>query len=246
MLKYFDCNCSFGCSGKPPLRFAADAAELIAEMDFCGIDRGLVYHAGMRFGSPLFWNERILAEIKNRNRLVPCWTLLPPQTGETPRPEFLAGNMREAGVKILRVFPDEHRYALDSLTFGGIFEMMTAGRIPLFAKLNLTSLSGVLKDFPGLRVVAVNQGPHSLERFSRPLLEKHPNFYLETSCYLVDRLIEEFCRIFGPERLLFGSGFPDNCSGAALLRLARADIDAAAKALVAGGNLDRLLKEVQL
>ena len=69
---------------------------------------------------------------------------------------------------------------------------------------------------------------------------------METSYYIVDGLIEESCDRYGPSRLLFGSGFPDNCSGAALLRLAQADIDDEAKQAVATGNMERLLAEACL
>jgi hypothetical protein len=43
--------------------------------------------------------------------------------------------------------------------------------------------------------------------------------------------------------MLFGSAFPDNSSGASLLRLALADIPEQARALIAAGNLEKLLGE---
>ena len=42
-----------------------------------------------------------------------------------------------------------------------------------------------------------------------PLIEKFPNLFFETSSYLVDGGIEEFCRRYTASRLIFGSGFPD-------------------------------------
>ena len=114
-------------------------------------------------------------------------------------------------------------------------------RVPLFAKENLFQLKELLEDCPGLIVVAVNQGPHSLDRHLRPLMDAFPNLHVDTSYMLVEGLIEELCERYGPERLLFGSAFPDNCSGGALLRLARADIGNEAKTLIAGGNLVGLL-----
>ena len=97
-----------------------------------------------------------------------------------------------------------------------------------------------------MTVVAVNQGPHSFERYLRPLLDRFQNFHLETSGLLVEGLIEEFCVRYGPDRLLFGSGYPDNCRGGALMRLAQAEVADADKAAIAGGNLDRLLNQVRL
>ena len=243
---YFDCNCSYGHGGRPPFRYAGTADELLAEMDWCGIDRALAYHAGMRFDSPLVWNPQLSEDVRGLPRLHATWTILPAQTGEFPAADAVLQAMRTHGVRALRAFPDENRYRLDRRTFGALFEMMVAHRIPLLVKQNILAIGDLLAECPGLIVVAMNVGPHSLERFLRPLLDDFPTLHVETSHYMVDGLIEEFVERYGPERLLFGSGFPDICSGAALLRLAQADIPAEARAAIAGGNLDRMLAEVAL
>ena len=90
-------------------------------------------------------------------------------------------------------------------------------------------------------MVAVNQGPHSLDRHLRPLMDKFPNLYAETSYMLGAGMIEGLCDRHGPERFLFGTAFPDNCSGGSLLRLAQADIGEEARAKIAAGNLTRLI-----
>lgn len=245
-MEIFDCNCSFGRSPKPPFRYAHSAAELIAEMDFCGIDRALVYHAGQRFGSPGIYNPQLIKDIKDYPRLEPTWAILPSQTGEQSEPANFLKLMKTNGVKILRAFPEEHRYRLDRCTFGELLEALTEKRIPLFIKESVLAIGDLMKEFPNLTAIAVNQGPHSLERYLRPLIEKYPNLYLDTSYYIVEGLIEEFCKRYGPHRLLFGSGFPDNCSGGSLLRLLQAEISDKAKEAIGGGNLERLLMKVQL
>jgi hypothetical protein len=228
------------------LRYAKDTAELLAEMDWCGIERALVYHAGMRFNDALAYNARLAGEAGAVDRLAGSWAILPSQTGEFPQPEALLREMQAHGIRALRAFPDEHRYQLDKRTFGELFEALIEHRIPLFVKQNIVSIGGLLAECPGLTVVAMNVGPHSLERYLRPLLDAFPTLYVDTSHYMVDGLIEEFVERYGPERLLFGSGFPDVCSGAALLRLAQAEISETARAAIAGGNLERLLAEVRL
>jgi len=245
-MKIFDCNCSLGMGYRPPFRFAENAADLIEEMDFCGIDRALVYHAGMRFGSPVVWNHQLCDQIKESTRLEACWTILPPQTGEQPGIEEFLDMMRTHDVKSLWAFPDEHRYRLDDRTFGSLLEEMTRRRIPLFLKQNILATSDLLESFPDLTIVAVNQGPHSLERYLRPLLDEYQKLYLDTSYYIVDGLIEEFCFRYGSGRLLFGSGFPDNCSGSALLRLVQADINAEDKNRIAFKNLEEIISEVRV
>ena len=245
-MNFFDCNCSFGNTRRPPFRYARDAGELLEEMRFCGIDRALVRHANMRFGSPAVWNHELLAAVKGDPNLEPTWAIMPSQTGEQPKTEEFIRLMKASGVRALWAFPDEHRYRLDGRTFGELIEVLSERCIPLFIKTNLVAIGDLLKDFPKLTAVAANQGPPSLERYLRPLLETYPNLHVETSYYAIEGLIEESRELYGPHRLLFGSGFPDNCSGAALLRLARADIDDEAKAAIASGNLERLLGEARL
>ncbi len=245
-MDFFDCNCSFGEAAIPVFRYARTVQELQEELAFCGIGRALVYHASMRFGSPLDGNERVIRETRDHPALVPTWAILPQQTDELPDSQTLLRTMALHGVRALRAFPNEHRYSLDAHTFGDLMEVLQEKHIPLFAKLDILSIGRLLRDFPRLVVVAVNQGPHSLERYLRPLVETYPNLYVDTSYYITDGLIEEFCARYGPDRLLFGTAFPDNCSGGALLRVAQADIPSAHREAIAGKNLERLLAEAQL
>ena len=245
-MKYFDCNCSYGVNPLPAFRYARSPDELLDEMDFCGIDQALVYHSNMRFGNPIAYNQRLMEEIKTIRRLSGTWAILPPQTGEGPEPEELLRNMRANSIRALRAFPQEHRYRLDARTFGDLLEVLTERHIPLFIKENLIDIGDLLADFPALTVVAVNQGPHSFERYLRPLIETYPNLYIDTSYYIIAGAIEDFCNRYGHERLLFGSAFPDNCSGGAILQLMHCDIDEASKRAVAAENLERLLAEAVL
>lgn len=243
---YFDCNCSYGRSGRPPFRYAGTPDELLTEMDWCGIDRALPYHAGMRFDSPHVWNAQLSEDIIHSPRLQASWTILPAQTGEFPLADELISLMACHRIRALRAFPDEHRYCLNRRTFGQLLDALIAHRIPLFVKQNILAIGDLLVECPNLIVVAMNVGPHSLERYLRPLLDAFPTLHIDSSHYMVEGLIEEFIGRYGPERLLFGSGYPDICSGAALLRLAQADIHDDDKTAVAGGNLDRLLEGVAL
>lgn len=245
-MQIFDCNCAYGLSGRPPYRYARDAAELLAEMDWCGIDRALVYHAGMRFDSPRVWNPQLAEDLRGHERLAVSWAILPEQTGEFPPAAEVPAWLAAHGVRALRAFPDEHRYVLNRRTFGPLLDVLAARRIPLFVKLNIVDIGHLLAECPELIVVAMNVGPHSLERYVRPLLDAFPTLCLETSHYMSAGLIEEHVARYGSGRLLFGSGFPDVAGGAALMRLLGADIDDAAKAAIAGGNMVRLLEEVRL
>jgi hypothetical protein len=245
-LKFFDCNCAFGPYRTRVFRFARTAAELTEEMNFGNIERALVYHTAMRFDHPAVGNELVVREVRGHSRLLPTWALLPSQTGEQPPLETLLGEMRRQGVRALRLFPDEHRYFLDDVTWGDQMAVFMARRIPLFIRASLDKIAGLLRSFPELVVVTGSQGANPLDRYAWPLIERYPNLVFETSAYLVDGGIEEFCKRYTAARLVFGSGFPDNAGGAAMLQLARAEISDAQRQAIARDNLCRLLEEASL
>jgi len=245
-LTFFDCNCAFGPYRTRVFRFAGTAGELIEEMDFCNIQRALVYHTAMRFDHPAVGNERVVRETRAHPRLVPTWALLPGQTGEQAAPETVLRDMRRHGVRALRMFPDDHRYFLDDLTWGDQMAVFMARRVPLFIRASLDRIATLLRAFPELVVVTGSQGANPLDRYAWPLVEKFAHLVFDTSSYLVDGGIEEFCKRYSASRLVFGSGFPDNAGGAAMLALARADISDAERKAIACDNLCRLLEEASL
>ena len=179
-------------------------------------------------------------------RLLPTLALLPSQTGELPPLETMLADMRRQRVRALRLFPDDHRYFVDDTTWGDQLAVLAERRIALFVRANLDRVAALLRSFPDLVVVTGSQGANPLDRYAWPLVEKFPNLIFETSGYLVDGGIEEFCKRYSAARLLFGSGFPDNASGAAMLTLARAEISDAERQAIASDNLRRLLEEASL
>jgi predicted TIM-barrel fold metal-dependent hydrolase len=245
-LTFFDCNCAIGPYRTRVFRFARTAGELIEEMDFSNIDLGLVYHTAMRYDHPIVGNELVVNETEGHSRLQRTWAVLPGQTGEQPSVDALLRGMRQHNIRALRLFPDDHRYFVDDITWGDQLAVYSERRIPLFVRANLDKVAQLLKSFPDLVIVTGSQGSNPLDRYAWPLIEKYPNLNFETSGYLVDGGIEEFCRRYSAARLVFGSGYPDNSSGAAMLHLAHAAVSDADRRAVASENLERLLSEAIL
>ncbi len=102
------------------------------------------------------------------------------------------------------------------------------------------------RGFPKLTLIFVGHGCWGEDRYFRPMIEKYENMYIDTSRYEVDGGIAEFCRIYGPYRMLFGTNFPYTPMAGAMMTLMHADIPDDAKEAVASGNLQRILSEVRL
>ena len=80
----------------------------------------------------------------------------------------------------------------------------------------------------------------------RPLLARYPNVYIDLSQYLLDGGIEALVDAYGPDRLLFGSGFPESYFGGMMMALKHAEISEQAKTAIAYHNLARLIAEAEL
>ncbi|MFC1582701.1 amidohydrolase family protein [Planctomycetota bacterium] len=256
-MKFFDCNAWAGVARIPPLKPVLTPEALLAEMDRCGIDEALVNHAGGNFENPIVSNPEIAAFCAASPRLHPIWNILPPQTGEMT-PDQLIADMKTNDVKGVNAFPNAHKYIISAVSVGSLFEAFIARHIPLFLSVTgfETSFGGVdagwenvyriLKEFPELTLVATDHGCWGQDRLFRPLIEHYPNFYIDTSRYELDGGIEEFINTYGPSRLLFGTSFHNAPMGSASLLLRNARISEDARALIAAGNLERLLGEIQL
>jgi hypothetical protein len=245
-MRLLDATVGFGPYRTRVFRSARTAAELVEELEFCGIDEALVYHTAQRFDHPVRGNARLLEEVAGCTSLTPTWTVLPSATGEQPPPHQLLAAMAERGIPALRLFPNDHRYFLDALSWQDQVPLYAERHIPLFLKAGLDRIAEFLRAFPGATVITDTLGSAPLDRYAWPLLDAYPNLYYETAGYLTAGAIEACCQRFGAGRLVFSSGFPDYASGAALLCLAGADISSADREAIAHGNLSRLLAEVQL
>ncbi len=253
-MELFDCNCWYGVPKSPPHAPAESAGVVVEEMARAGIGRSLVRNAAIFEQSPLVGNRLTAADCAEHDELEPAWGVLPPQTGEMGTVEEFLAQMRRDGVRALWAYPEKHRYLLNATTMGGLLEEMVARGIPLFLhrrempdKMGAYELADrVLSDFPDLHLIVVAHGSWGEDRLFRPLMERFPNFAVDTSRYELDGGIEEVCKTYGPTRLFFGTNFPETPMGGPLLTLLHAEISDEDRALIAGENLRNILEEVRL
>ncbi|MCL4416007.1 MAG: amidohydrolase [Actinobacteria bacterium] len=246
MLDFFDCNCKYGYFSIPVFKAAKTPAELIEEMEYCGIKRAIVSSTEMIFHSPLEGNPALLDEIKHYPQLIPTRVILPTQTGEQTENLIFFKELKKQSIKILMALPNENHYFLDKETFGNLFNELSERKIPLLIKAPLVQIRDILREYPELIIIAISQGPHPLDRYLRPLIENYSNFFFDISTYLSEYGIEDLCGKYGPQRLLFGTGYPANYMGSAVLRLTQAGISQEYKEAIASKNLDRILSKVLL
>ncbi len=247
---FFDCNAFFGLPARRPLAPVCTAELLLEEMDVAGVDRALVWHIAQHDVAPQTGNTMLSAGIAPYQRLTGCWTVLPNQCHEFPEAPELFRQMRETRVVALRAYPDSHRYLLNEVSMGQLLGAMAERRIPLLLSVRRgctwPTVYGLMSAFPNLTCVVCDHGCWGEDRAFRALLERYPNFYVDTAQYLLDGGIEAFVDDYGPDHLLFGSGFPESHFGGMMMALRHAQIASAAKEAIAHGNLERLIEEAEL
>jgi predicted TIM-barrel fold metal-dependent hydrolase len=80
------------------------------------------------------------------------------------------------------------------------------------------------------------------------MVAANPNFYLDTSGYGHDRVgvLEYAVNTIGPDRVLFGSDFSINDPSTVIARIKNSFLTTEQKQKIFSGNLQDLLKKVQI
>jgi hypothetical protein len=249
-VEFFDCNVYFGKPMRAGLAPAGGAPELVAEMQRAGVGRALAWHIAQHDASPHLGNQLLAEAIAPYPQLFGCWTILPNQTGEFPPPQVFFQQMQSARVKALRASPSSHRFLLNAVSMGSWLEPMVERHIPLLLSVargaDWRDVYSILAEFPQLVCVICDHGCWGMDRLFRPLLERYEHVYIDTAQYFLDGGLEALVTDYGARRILFGSGFPESYLGGMMMALKHARISEEARLAIAGGNLERILAEVQL
>jgi hypothetical protein len=212
-----------------------------------GIQQALVSHTLARTYDPAQGNQILMDEIAGHDSLSPCWTLLPPSTGEMGSVAELMAAMSLGGVRAVRLYPGEHTYSLAEWQCGELLEALDERRYVLLLDLAESSwgeIERICRVYPNLSLIVTWVGYRQL----RPLfalLRSCGNLYCDLSNLSTYLAIEEILDRFGSERLIFGTGLPIADPGGPLARLSYTDAPPAALNAIAHGNLARLLGRVQ-
>jgi predicted TIM-barrel fold metal-dependent hydrolase len=249
-MHFFDCNVYFGRPSVKTLAPEPSVAGLLAEMDYNGVEKALVWHISQQDGSPLVGNELLAEAILPHPSLYGCWSIQPNQTKEFPPFDEFITLMRRARIVALRSFPTSQHFLLNEVSMGSWFAPMMLRRIPFFLSVshgaNWDIAYALLAEFPDLVCVLCDHGCWGEDRYFRPLIERYPNVYIDTSRYLLDGGIEAFVESYSAERMLFGSGYPDSYFGGMLMALLHSEIPTEGKESIASRNLERILSQADL
>ena len=256
MLKFFDCNVSIGRWKHPRPGGFETATELSNVLDYLQVERAIVYQAQAQETHAPYGNALLLDEIRGSDRLLPSWIIFPHHTGEMPEPDVLINQMLMRGVRVARMLPGTkggHRFSLEPWSAGPLLEELEHHRLPTLIDFmffrrddpDWKLLYDLCLHYPRLPLIMTGWSGLASRSFFA-LCKVCPNLYLETSNYSLYRGLEAFCQKVGPKQLIYGSGMPKVAPGVPMTTVTYAFIPDKEKALIASGNLERLLDEVVL
>ena len=222
---YFDCDTRIGRSAGTKNLGGHDISPetLLANMDRIGVEKALVFHTMAWEYHPNEGNAMLMEALApHRDRLEPCWVMLPHHTGEVPHPQDTVAEMQRLGVKAARIplLLDFVLFRREQPPFRDIFS--------------------ICENHPELPVILIGVQARN-NRSLYPLLRRFPNLHVQTAGYFVHRGLEHFTEFFGSRQLVFGSNTPTLGMGAAHFHVDRALVAETDRTAIAGSNLTALL-----
>jgi uncharacterized protein len=248
MLELFDAQTGFG-GGQRGNPWVPSSAELLESMERLSVARALVRTEYEEMdGDPMYSNRFLYETCATHPSLIACPTVLPTGQGDVPSEKEQVQELvrRGAGAACLR--PGQDGWATAEWCAGTLLRELEERRVPVLCRQSAVSFEAVADlatRHPRLPIVMFHLG-YRTQRMLVPLLKAFPNVWAALgSPYSVHLGLELVAGQVGPERLLFGTGFPYAEPMASITMLAYSDLGEADKQMVGSGNLDRLIRGIQ-
>jgi uncharacterized protein len=216
-------------------------AELFANEDAAGIEYAVV----MPSPTPRPDNRALYETAGAQRRAVLCCQVNP-NDGESA-----LGEIRQAagewGMRVLKIMPAIYQVHMTSRLASTL--MQTARECGLVVNIHSgggishpLGIGALCRRFPDVTVLMDHMGYREWGADAIEAARDNPNLYLGTTIAAMEpSFVERAVRELGPERVIYGSNWPNLYSDLAVEAIRRAKFGQAAEALILGGNLARIL-----
>ncbi len=236
--------------GESLFGYRATTSELLARMDEAGIDRAIVcpvrprgYHLGPA-------NEHVADAVREHGDRLAGFARVDPNIGEDAVREACSA-LGQLGLSGLFLHPWEETFRVSAPLVDPVVEVARERHVPVIVAAGYPWLSEGLqvgelaRRFPEVTFIATNGGQINISGLGQTdvelALESCPNLLVQTAGVYREDFLEGVAARFGPERLVFASGFPLMNPRLELRRVEWAHFDDAATEAILGGNLARVL-----
>jgi predicted TIM-barrel fold metal-dependent hydrolase len=192
--------------------------------------------------------------------LVPCPVLIPATARDVPPESEQVATALEAGAGAAWIRPRGNNWPAVDWVCGALLRELNAHRLPVYITEPdlppdpaghaqrgepLLVVADLAKAYPELPFLLAGFDYRTM-RTILPLLRTFPNVHLTTGYnFAMHRGLEFLVDEIGPDRILFGTGFPISEPAMYVTQLMYADLPDAARAAVASGNANRLLEGIR-
>jgi len=218
--------------------------QLLAEMHHCSISGALVSATQSVICNPMLGNLAVSQAIQPHNNLFACWNVMPGQQGDFPAPAELARWMRKHAVQAVMIYPKTNAWDWLAPHAQPLFRWLAKERILTIIRRHefdqYRELDAFLAQNRRLPLLLTGAG-YDEQRFVLPLVERYRSLHISFDMFQVHYGIEDLVAAGHEDQLLFATTAPKMSMGAHRAYIDYADIPAAAKRKIAGGNLARLL-----
>jgi len=228
----------------------AAAKRLLAEMERLRIARTLVVSRWMPSLATDAVNAQIFDDCAYSESLLPVVEVTP-EGGEyfLDRPQDAIDDFIARGAAAGTPRCAKNAYPLSAWCAGKLLAAMQKRRLPLMVWLNedigYEQLFTLLGEYPELPVLLQGVPRDGYQRCLFPLMERFANLFLVYwTRFSVHLGLEYIVEHFGHEQVVWGSNYPESEGGAGITGLTYGLVSDEAKAAIAGGNMKRLLEEI--
>lgn len=225
--------------------------SLVGAMDECGVDKSVVLHVVTKETQ----HKDVLSYAKeiDSERLISFGSVMP---GSEYALEYV-WKISDEGLKGIKLHPPLQRIDADDKRLFPVYDLARAlNLVVLFhagwdvtyrdeMRGSVDMTINILKNFPGLKLVAAHMGGLRLARDVLERLAGKHELYLDTAYaadpWLDKGLFRDIIRRHGAERILFGSDYPWHIPSMEIELIKSLDISEEEKSMILGGNAARLL-----
>ncbi|HEY3063060.1 MAG TPA: amidohydrolase family protein [Chloroflexota bacterium] len=225
----------------PASERATALAELLRNEDAAGIEYAVV----MPSPTPKPDNRALYDTAHAERRAVLCCQVNP-NDGDAAFAE-IRQSATELGMRVLKIMPAIYQVHLTGSLAGRL--MSTARELGLVVNIHSGSeishplaVGALCHRFPDVTVLMDHMGYREWVSDAIEAARDNPNLYLGTTIAAMEpSTVERAIRELGPERVVYGSNWPNLYSDLAVEALKRAKFGQQAEELLLGGNLARIL-----
>jgi hypothetical protein len=225
-------------------------AQIVHDLEQCGIRRAVITHAQCLAYDPLRGNESMARLIDSQPCLFGAMVLVPDiALGGCRVQSYIDAKIQQRFV-VARMFPKRLSHSMRKWQVGEMLAYLEQRRLPLMLWHNEVSwdlIESICQEYPELPVIVEGNDVKLLyhNRNYLVLLAHCPKLYLETHNLVLYSEIEYLAGQVAPDRLLYGSYFPYNTPHASLLPILRARLPDEVKGQLAARNLERLQSRIR-